>query len=150
MLMINQMQDVSCSRNLHRCIINATMSLYSIIKYSTSSSSDRYMYMYVCLTATPYSMLRYILCAYLLRAKFNGSALVCHKLHAFDVFTGRVPLTPVDPAGNDGRGRRETRWTLHEQPPHEVVGEGGIRFLYSRDNLLTHFTLEVSLHFKLK
>ena len=84
-------------------------------------------------------------CMYLLSANVNGSFARNHFLQALDVLAGWVPFAPVEPTRDDSRGRRKARWTLHEQPPHVVTGEGRLRFVYSRLNPLAYFTLELSL-----
>ena len=82
---------------------------------------------------------------YLLSANVNGSFALNHFLQALDVLAGWVPFAPIDPTRDDSRGRREASWTLNEQPPHVVAGEGRLRFAYSRLNPLAYITLESSL-----
>ena len=83
--------------------------------------------------------------AYLLTTNINGSPTAGHFLHVLYIIISWVPFTPVDPSWDDGRGRREAGWTLHEQPPNAVAGESGFSALYSRGNPLAYITLELGL-----
>ena len=114
------------------------------------------MYIYTC-DVSSWSIVAYVLhiftyhiipCvhAYLLTTNVNGRPIAGHYLHLLHVIISWVSFTSVDPSGDDGRGRREAWWTLHEQPPNTVAGESGFSALYSRGNPLAYITLELGLH----
>ena len=115
--------------------------IYYICIGDTFPSSVSYLlYTYCQISYTP------CVHAYLLTTNCNGSPTAGHFLHVLHVIISWVSFTPVDPSWDDGRGRREAGWTLHEQPPNAVTGESGISALYSRGNPLAYITLELGLH----
>ena len=101
-----------------------------------------------CVILITYRQRSYTPCvhAYLLTTNINSSPTAGHFLHVLHVIISWVSFTPVDPSWDDGRGRREAGWTLHEQPPNAVTGESGISASYSRGNPLAYITLELGLH----
>ena len=115
--------------------------IYHSFRGGIGKSSSSVAYITYCHTS-------YIPCvqAYLLTTNFNGSSTAGHFLHVPDILIGWVPITPENPSWDDGRGRREAGWTLHEQPPNAVAGESGSIASCSRVNPLAYIALELGLH----